>query len=221
MSLFYATNIVIIRCFAQKIREFFNKYLLKHCLYYKSRATLLHLLPNPRGDILRETVHKFAGDGVVHAHDEAVVDLAGSGALGLAGTVAEAAEIQEAFLDGVGEGEGAAHLVAFGDGDVPAAVGLSGMEPQGPLHGQALGTEHPLALRLQRLFDEPFLDTHNSSTISMYQPLQLPNTEYSGTTSAFVSSSPMSGVQGCPVPPPVKSWTSWSRQASRMASRCM
>lgn len=76
------TNITIILNYTPLIREFFVKSLIKHCLYFKSLATLLHLLPDSRGNILGEPIHEFSGDGVVHAHDEAVVDLSGFGAAG-------------------------------------------------------------------------------------------------------------------------------------------
>ena len=145
---------------------FYVKSLVIVCLYFKSH-TIIPFLPDPGGDFFGEAVHELAGDGVVHAHDETVVDTAGFGALGLGGSVTEALEIQETFLDGVVEGEGAAHLVSFGDGDPPAAVGFAGMEAQAFLHGQALGAEHALALGLQRFLDKPFLDTHYSRTISI------------------------------------------------------
>lgn len=128
---------------------------------------MLHFLPDSRSDIFSETIHELAGDGIIHAHDEAVVDLAGFGAFGLRGTMTEAAEIQESFLNGMGEGEGAAHLATLGNGDAPVSVGLAGMEPEGLLHGLALGPEHPTPLGLQGLLDEPLLDTHYSRTISI------------------------------------------------------
>lgn len=140
--------------------------MLKLCLSFKSLA-IFPVLLDPCCDVLREAVHELPGDGIVHAHDEAVVDAAGFGAFGFLGAVAKTLEVQEAFLDGMVEGEGTAHLGTFGDGDAPAAVGIAGVEAQAFLHGQALGTEHALTLGLQRLLDEPFPDTHYSRTISI------------------------------------------------------
>lgn len=146
---------------------YFLKILLKPCLYFKSRASLLHLGGDAGGDVFGEAVHELPGDGVVGAHDETVVDPAGFGPGRIGGAVPETAEIQETFVYGVGEGEGAAHLAALGDGDASAPVGLAGMEPEALLHSQALGAEHPLTFGLQRLPDEAFPGTHYSRTISI------------------------------------------------------
>ena len=78
--------------------------------FITNEISLFKFLPQRSGDIIREVIHKPAGDGSVGAEDEAVVNLAV--ALHPAARAVQPLDIQKPLIDSMGERQLAVHIAS-------------------------------------------------------------------------------------------------------------